>query len=290
MINLSSTSDVLRVTTTTTAAIQVHVSWVDLNTSTGTVTPGSLITAISTATTTTVCSAPASGVVRNIKFASFFNNDAAVSNNLQVEHFNGTTAAPFYNVTLIAKAALHYNDADGWYAISNTSAVVLFNGSTSTPAAGFATDTYLAGSAITMPTGAPKIGTIYRLRFAVSKTAAGTATPIISLRFGTAGTTADTAICAFTFSAGTAATDAGWFEVWGQFRAVGSGTTAVVQGSCQLTSQATTGISSLIKNVQTTSAGFNSTTANSIMGVSVNGGTAAVWTVTLVAAELVNFS
>lgn len=160
------------------------------------------------------------------------------------------------------------------------------NSSVTSQGAGFSTDTYLTGSNIAIPSGSPYVGTVYRCIFTVSKTAAGTATPIVQLRIGTAGTTADTSICSFTFSAGTAATDVGRFEVTALFRTVGSGTSAIVQGHCGLISQPTTGFSSLLKGVQTTSSGFNSTTASSIIGVSVNGGTSASWTVQLVRAEL----
>lgn len=163
---------------------------------------------------------------------------------------------------------------------------VYTNQSVTAQGPGFATDTYLTGSRIVMPAGAPSVGTQFRCIFIASKTAAGIVAPIIQLRFGTAGTTADTSICSFTLSAGTAATDTGQFEVIGLFRTVGSGTSAVVQGSLSLTSQATTGFSSLTKTVLTTSAGFNSSTAGAGLGVSVNGGTSAAWTVQLVRAEL----
>jgi hypothetical protein len=61
-----------------------------------------------------------------------------------------------------------------------------YNVSTSTPAAAFAADTYLAGSGLTIPAGKVKVGTIYRCKFNVAKTGAGTATPIITVRVGTA--------------------------------------------------------------------------------------------------------
>jgi hypothetical protein len=160
------------------------------------------------------------------------------------------------------------------------------NYSTAAQGAGFATDTYVTGSNISIPSGGPYAGSLYRCLITVSKTAAGSATPIIQLRIGTLGTTGDASICSFTFSAGTAATDVGVFEVIGLFRTVGAGTSAVVQGHCSLVSQPTTGFSSLLHGVQTTSAGFNSTTASLIAGVSVNGGASAAWTVQLVRAEL----
>lgn len=161
------------------------------------------------------------------------------------------------------------------------------NASTSSQTSTFATDTYLAGSFITFPF-APRVGTTYKLWFDVTKTAAGTATPIITVRMGTAGTTADTSRVAFTFGAGTAVADTGIFEVIVTFRSVGSGTSAVAQGIAQLTSNlTTTGLSNAVKARATTSSGFDSTTANLGIGVSYNGGTSASHTVNLVRAELI---
>jgi hypothetical protein len=152
----------------------------------------------------------------------------------------------------------------------------------------FSADTYLVGSSIAIPSASLKVGTRYHLIFDVSKTAAGTATPIIYVRFGTNGSTGDTARLTFTFLAGTAAADIGTFELWVTFRTVGSGTSTVMQGTAQCRHRLSiTGLQNLVcTTLQVTSAGFDSTVANSIIGVSVNGGTSAVWTVQLVQAEL----
>lgn len=151
----------------------------------------------------------------------------------------------------------------------------------------FTADAYLAGSFVVFPY-APVVGTTYRLLFDVTKTAAGTATPIITVRLGTAGSTADTARITFTFGAGTAAADAAAVEVIATFRTVGSGTTAVLQGVCRaVTNLTTTGWSNAVKTRVGTSAGFDSTVANLGIGVSYNGGASAAHTVQLVRAELV---
>jgi hypothetical protein len=152
-----------------------------------------------------------------------------------------------------------------------------------------AADTYLTGSNIALPsTTFPLVGTEYRCRFDVTKTAVGTATPIITVRIGTAGTTADAAILTFTFGAGTAAIDTGLFEVRVKFRTVGSGTAAVVVGTATLISNlTTTGLSNAVKARAAVSSGFNSTTAGLIIGVSYNGGATAVHTVEQVTSELI---
>lgn len=157
---------------------------------------------------------------------------------------------------------------------------------------GFAADTYLTGSAITIPASRLIAKTMYRCRFSVSKTGAGVATPIISPRIGTAGTTADTARGAITFAAQTAVADEGLVEVFVTFRTVGSGTTAVTRVVGTLSHRLSiTGLSTDVTGMKTAaSAGFDSTVAGLIIGLSVNGGTSAAWTVELVQAELFNLA
>jgi hypothetical protein len=166
----------------------------------------------------------------------------------------------------------------------------VYNQSTGNQGAGFASDTYVTGSDVAIPATGLQAGSRYHMIFEASKTAAGTAAPVLTVRFGTNGTTADTGRCTLTFSAQTAATDTGTFEVWVTFRTVGSGTSAVMQCVGQRRHGASvTGFGTLVsQTIKATSAGFDSTVANSIIGVSANGGTSAAWTVSLVQAELEN--
>lgn len=167
-----------------------------------------------------------------------------------------------------------------------------FNASVTGQGPGFASDTYVVGSSILIPTGSLKAKTIYKCQFNAVKTGAGTATPIINIRFGTAGSTADTSRGTLTFSAQTAVIDEGVFEIDGVFRTVGSGTSAVLQTLGQLSHRLSiTGFGTGVSESEiATSGGFDSTVASSIIGVSVNGGTSAAWTVSLVRAELVNLA
>lgn len=162
----------------------------------------------------------------------------------------------------------------------------------STPAAGFAADTYLVGSSVPVPAGQLQAKAKYRCRFVVTKTAAGVATPIITVRYGTAGSVADAARCTLTFAAQTAVIDEGVFEVDVVFRTVGATTTAVLQAVGVLAHRLSiTGLSVDVTGVKlSTSAGFDSTPAGSIIGLSVNGGAAAAWTIALVSAELVGLT
>lgn len=297
MLLLTSTSDLVKVVTGSASTINVHASYMDNNS--GTITPTRTNTAsIVTATTTTVVASPASGVQRNVRNLNIANADAANATLITVQHTDGTTVETLMNCTLLPGEELvytqgglwvHYDKFGGAYQATAQSSL-LYNASTASQGAGFASDTYLTGSNILLPTSRPKAGTIYRLRFHASKTAAGTATPIFNLRYGTNASTADTSLCTFTFAAGTAAADVGWFQVDALFRSVGSSTSAVIAANAALTSNlTTTGFSNAVKNVQTTSSGFDSTTANTYLGLSVNGGASAAWTVQIVEARLENF-
>lgn len=165
----------------------------------------------------------------------------------------------------------------------------LSNSSTVAVAAAYAADTYLAGSAITIPVaGGWRVSTQVHWLFDMVKTAAGTATFIAQVRMGTLGTTGDASVLTLTFAAGTAAIDTGIFDLCVTFRTVGSGTAAVIQGviSCAhhlaATGLVSTGASGM-GIILGTSAGFNSTT-QTIIGLSINGGASFSGTNTLVRA------
>jgi hypothetical protein len=129
------------------------------------------------------------------------------------------------------------------------------------------------------------------MRFDMVKTGAGTATPIAIVRFGTAGTVADTARLTFTFTAGSAAVDTGIFELWAHWRTVG--TSSVMVGVMSLNhalaaTGLTTGGTGGQFQVSVVSSAFDSTVANSFIGVSFNGGAAFDGTCSLVEAEMRN--
>lgn len=155
---------------------------------------------------------------------------------------------------------------------------------------GFATDTYLAGSGVTIPAGKIKVGTKYRCKFNVVKTGAGLAAPVISVRLGTLGTTGDTARTTLTYAAQTAVIDEGEIEVEVVFRAVGAA--GVIQAIGNLAHRlVTTGlnVTAVFTSVKNTSAAFDSTTPTKI-GLSVNAGSSAAWTIDLVEAEVLNLA
>lgn len=155
---------------------------------------------------------------------------------------------------------------------------------------GFATDTALEGSAIAIPSGGLKIGSRYKCKFNIVKTAAGVATPILDVHFGTAGTVADAVLTTLTFAAQTAAVDEALIELDVSFRVVGASAVIQVTGEMRHR-QASGGFSNAGEGIQiATSSAFDSTVASSIIHLSVNAGTAADWTVSLVQSSLENLN
>jgi hypothetical protein len=156
--------------------------------------------------------------------------------------------------------------------LDSLSAAGGFSLATVTP---YSSDTILAGSAMT-------------------KTGAGTAAMTVIVRIGTTGTTSDTAILTFTLGVGTAAIDTGMFELICHFRTVGATTTAVLVGLLNVThALAATGLTTTgasgVATLGVVSSGFDSTVANSIISVSVNGGASFAGTTTIVESDLRNF-
>jgi hypothetical protein len=153
-----------------------------------------------------------------------------------------------------------------------------------------AADTYLTGSNLVVPTGMVlQVGTMFRWTLYMTKTAAGVAAPIWAVHVGTAGTVADAARVTFTQVAlQTAVIDTGVVEITAILRNVGAA--GVLAGGLAMTHVlAATGFSTLTDNVmQVTSAGFDTTIAGTIIGVSVNPGAAGVWTHQVVKSEMLN--
>jgi len=169
----------------------------------------------------------------------------------------------------------------------NNKSRLQYNNSTGSQAITANTVTYLTGSAIT--TANIKAGTVVTWTVSVTKTNAGTAAPAWTVRFGTNASTADTTILTFTGAAQTAAVDTGMITIQCTFRTVGSGTSAVLVGHYSLVHQLdATGLSTGNGGAFATSAGFNSTTASAFLGVTVNSGASAAWTVNQVNVKIEN--
>jgi hypothetical protein len=143
-----------------------------------------------------------------------------------------------------------------------------FNASTSAQTINAATNALIAASSLAVPVDKLRVGAVFRFRFQISKTAAGTASISFSIRIGTLGTVADAAVLTFALPVGTAVADDAVVEIEMTVRAVGA--SAVVQGTLTLIHNlASTGFATVPCVVlKATSAAFNSTTANLIVSAS----------------------
>lgn len=112
MLLLASTSDKIRLTTSATANIDVHASWVD---GVATITPGRTNTTISTATTTDIVASPGSSVYRTVKSLVIRNRHASTSNTLTLIHTDGTNAMELIKLTLAAGWTLYYEEGAGFW-------------------------------------------------------------------------------------------------------------------------------------------------------------------------------
>lgn len=113
MLLLTSTSDVIRLTTgTATTTIEVHTSYMDVNGTT--ITPGRTNTRITTAATTTIVASPAASTQRNVKAIYCTNNSTGTSCIIGVEHFDGTNAVELMQFVLLPGENLGYREDGSW--------------------------------------------------------------------------------------------------------------------------------------------------------------------------------
>lgn len=183
-----------------------------------------------------------------------------------------------------AASQLMYRDDSGrvWYGSGGVSS---FSTSSQSPAA--ATDTYIVGSRIVLPTIGFQAGTRYRCRLSASKSTTGTAASVWSVRIGTAGSTADTARTSHTTVAQTAIADVAWFELNVILRNIGaSGVLQSTLVTTRNTGVAATGMAA-VPVQEVTSGTFDTTWTSGLgIGISVNTGTGALWTITQVQTDL----
>lgn len=146
-----------------------------------------------------------------------------------------------------------------------------------------AADTYITNSGLLIPAFGMKAGQLYRWIMTVTKTAAGTAAAIFQVRIGAAQTTGDTSRATATATtAQTAAVSSGLIVVTCQVRSVSATGQLVVGVGVQANNA---GLGSGITNLPAT---FDNTAlAGQFVGISINPGTAGVWTIDSVVAELI---
>lgn len=151
---------------------------------------------------------------------------------------------------------------------------------------GFASDTYLTGSAITIPSFGMEVGQIYKWEVGIEKTAAGTAAIVCTVRTGTNGTTADTSRAALTQTvAQTATASVKTMYVTALVRTV-SASGVIVAHMDFGGSGSTTGFGDGDRIVSST---FDNTAlAGQFIGLSLNGGASASYTIDSVFGYLIS--
>jgi hypothetical protein len=111
-LNLTATNHALEVVTTQALATDVVVSYRDLS-ATG-VTPGSQQTAITTATTTTVASAPGSSVQRLIEDVEIVNKGSGSQSVTAQKDVGGTNFVVFGPIAIAQNERVHFTSDNGW--------------------------------------------------------------------------------------------------------------------------------------------------------------------------------
>jgi hypothetical protein len=293
MLILVTTTDTLRVITSATCDVDVVASHMDCSQATPPVMdqPETTVTNITTATTTTVAAAPGGTKRRNIKSLNIRNTHATTAVDVTVTLERSAAVYELIKVTLLSGETLEYVEGVGFFKVA-TAPTLLTPGNASTAAQGpgFATDTYVTGSNFLID-GRIKAASWFLWTICMSKTAASTAAPTFNVRVGTAGAVGDTSRCLFTGPVQSAVADTAIMRIIAKFNAVGA--SAVIQGELEMqhnlaaTGFATTGPAGLLQ-ISTTGSSFDSTPAGSIIGLSMNGGASAAWTVTTCVLAAIN--
>jgi hypothetical protein len=113
MLLLTSVNDLLQIALSTAGPVDVHTSWVDTVTATGSITPGRTNIAAISAGLTVVVSAPVAGAQRNVKTLHIRNKSAAPCQVI-VMHSDGTNTEHLYDTTLGGGGALQCTDQGGF--------------------------------------------------------------------------------------------------------------------------------------------------------------------------------
>ncbi len=115
MLILAATNEAVELVSSSTSALHVVASWVDITSSA--FTPDATETTISSATDTTIVAAPASSTQRQVKEITIRNAGAAANVVTVQKDVAGTEYEITPDVTLAAGEALCYGDQAGWYVL-----------------------------------------------------------------------------------------------------------------------------------------------------------------------------
>jgi hypothetical protein len=140
-----------------------------------------------------------------------------------------------------------------------------------------AADTYITSSGLVLPSWSMQAGMVLEWKISATKTAAGAAAPTYTIRIGPNQTTADTSRLAMVGPVQTAVVDEGILTVLLTVRNVSAA--GVLQGHASWHHEAAVA-AGFGGDVTGTSAGFDNTAlGGQFIGISINGNTAAAWTV-----------
>lgn len=124
MLLMTATTDTIKITTSAAVTVDVHASYVDASNANPPVVQGDTMgrqnTAISTATTTTVVSAPGSNDVRNVKTLHARNKHASSSVDVTVLFDQNGTQYELFKATLKTGEHLEYVEGIGFFVVANT--------------------------------------------------------------------------------------------------------------------------------------------------------------------------
>lgn len=115
MLNLDTTTALVKAVTSSTADLDAIASYVDYKAADETFVSEGQNTAITTATTTTIVSSPTSGYVRNVKGINLRNKHASTANTVTVKQTDGTTEVEVFKATLAAGESMSMNDQGVWF-------------------------------------------------------------------------------------------------------------------------------------------------------------------------------
>lgn len=196
MLLLAATTDKLDLITSAAGDIDVHCSYIDLNSSTGAwVGGGKQNTTIATAATTDVMASPAATTLRNIKTINARNAHASVANTITLRFNQNATIFELHKVTLAPGECLEYIEGVGFFvlgAVNPNFAVSLasdFTNSTTTATevSGLTTATGTGNYAFSYHIAYQTAATTTSIKFAVNYT--GTVTTIVYNVYGVSATT-----------------------------------------------------------------------------------------------------
>lgn len=125
MLKLVGANDSLELVTSAAATVDVLVDFMDASAADPPVVKGSTSTptlsAITTATVTTICANPGASVMRNIKTVHIRNKHASLATDVTVQFDRSATNFELFKVTLAAGDVLEYVEGIGWFSIPATS-------------------------------------------------------------------------------------------------------------------------------------------------------------------------